>query len=432
MALFVIIFFIVAVCLNTYCLKKIDVKRLDFLDGILIGQLYYIAVAMVFFLAKGSAKIADLDITYHPYVDLETTAVIISGMILLSLLRIVVPRVRKSSADTSDPSTFQYVVILYISFSIVSFQMSGLGAGGHWQDNIRESLSGNPAFVYIKSASNVFRNVVFGALIYEHSRSKITTSHAIICGLLLSVFDLFLTFNRITAVYFLISLAFILRGTLARVVLAISAFIILPSASLLWPMFRGLATTQGYNYDSFQSAANIASSHDTANTIDETLNSVLESSNIIILDWIVKNIGTPSLPFLGGDMFVRGITVLVPRQLWPNRPSSFGVQIGETVARVPGLSLNSTIYGESFANFGWGWLVALPVFLLALHFLFRLLARGNRAMGAMSAFIGIAIWRFDSTFAIMSLLMLTVFSIMLWLKRDILRTLVRRAGRRSQ
>ena len=429
MTFFIVFFFLLGLLYNFFVLRNTDIKRLDFLDGILIGQIYYVIIAMTVFFVIGSANTVDLDLTYSPLSDIETTSVILIGMLIIPTLRMMIPRVSNLSPDTSDPNVFRDTLIIFIILSILSFQMSGLSQGGHWQENVKDSLNGNPAFVYVKSASNIIRTAIFGALLYHFKSGRISAWKTTGIGLFITLFDLLMTFNRITAVYYLITLAFVIRGATARLAFAIGSLIVLPSLSLLWPMFRGLATSDGYNLSSFQAAASIAGSHGTSTSIDESLNSVLESSNILVLDWIVKNFDTPSLTPLHGDMFIRGLTVLIPRQLWPSRPSSFGVQMGDTIAHVPGLSLNSTLYGESFANFGWGWVAALPVFLVSLHYLFRLLAGNNRSIGAMSAFIGIAIWRFDSAFAIMSLIMLSIISLILWVKRDLWRAVASSSGR---
>lgn len=399
MQFFIWLFFIAGVLLNLYTLSRIDVRRLDFIDGALIGHAYYIMIPLTFFLIMGQAVVEDLSLMYRPFVDLGTTTVLLEGMFLFPLLRLLLPRLRKGQ-DSTDPRLLRVMLIVFLVSTVASFLMIGLGGGGHWQESLGSALEGNPLVLLTKHASNVSRNAVFGLLLYAHLSGRLSARMTLGIGLVVSLLDLFMTFNRITAVYLLLVLLLMLhRRPVVMAAVGAVTLTLLSSVSVLWPMFRGLATSGGYSLDSVQSAAEAASANTrTTSPIDFALNGVFESSNISVLDWIVKNTGSPDFPFLHGEMFVRPLTVMLPSFIWPDRPQNFGLALGDRIAHINGLALNSTLYGEPYANFGLAWPLALGGFLAAAHLLYWAIDRRARGVGAMGAFCAIAIWRFDSAF----------------------------------
>ncbi|MET1755148.1 hypothetical protein ABVV53_06735 [Novosphingobium sp. RD2P27] len=397
---FIWIFFLAGAAINLVILARLDLSRLDFLDGILIGQGYYVMIPLFVFLVEGQSVLPELSLMYRPYDDLPTTALLILGMFLLPTIRMLFPRVRASSADTTDPRVFTTVILLFIVTGLVSFMLTGLAKGGHWQANLEGAFE-NPAFLPIKYASNVARNAVFAVLLYRVTTGRMTAQRAILFGAALAVLDLLTTFNRITAVYLLLTAMLLMKHRPLRMALVGGASLwALSTFSTMWPAFRGLATAQGYTLSSFAAAWETAQRAQSLRsmTTDAALNGVFESSNLVVLNWIVENYGTTTRPFLSYAMFARPITLLLPGGVWPDRPQNFGLTLGDGIANLPSLALNSTLYGESYANFGWFWPLGLGVFLLMWHAIFRSIAPNARGVQMIGAFAGIAMWRFDASF----------------------------------
>ncbi len=397
---FVWLFFLAGVGINLAVLARLDIARLDFLDGLLIGHAYYIVVPLVVFLVRGESQVPDLGLAFRPYENLGTTAVLLGGMYLFPILRILFARLPAGAPDHSDPRMVPGVIALFLVTSLASFALTGLASGGHWQDNVDGAFA-NPAFLPIKYAANVARNAVFAVLLYRVTTGAMRVRGALLAGAALAVFDLFTTFNRITAVYLLLMSLLLLKDRPWRMMLAgVGSLFLLPTFSTLWPIFRGLATAQGYTLQSFAlawEAARRAGQTD-AGSIDAGLNSVFESSNIVVLNWIVQNLGSTERPYLAFAMFARPVTLLLPGALWPGRPENFGLSLGEAIAHIPSLALNSTLYGESYANFGWFWPLGLSAFVLLWHGVYRLIAPQSRVVQMMGAFAAIAMWRFDASF----------------------------------
>ena len=405
--------------INAHWLAQLDLARLDFLDGILIGQAYYVIIPLGVFLGEGRTAVPDLALAYHPFADLGTTGMLIAGMFLFPALRTAFPRVRRDSPDTSNPRMVHAVALLFVVTALASFLMTGLTHGGHWQDNLDGAFA-NPLFLPIKYAANVARNAVFAGLLYCVATGRLSAPRALGLGLAFAVLDLLTTFNRITAVYLLILAMLLLKHRPWRMVLAGAASLwSLSTVSALWPVFRGLATQQGYSAGSFARAWEVARDAQAAGpgTLDAALNGVFESSNIVVLNWIVESYGTATRPFLAFAMFARPFTLLLPGSVWADRPQNFGLSLGGDIAHLPSLALNSTLYGESYANFGWFWPLGLSAFVLLWHGVYRFIAPGARVVQAMGAFAAIAMWRFDASFAGCAALLTGALVFGLWLVR---------------
>jgi hypothetical protein len=344
---------------------------------------------------------------------------LIFGMFLFAALRVIFARVPTNRRDTSDPRMIGTVILLFAVTSMVSFALTGLAHGGHWQENL-DGAFGNPLFLPVKYAANVARNAVFAALLYCVTTKRLSVSWAVLAGVAFVVADLMTTFNRITAVYLLIMVMLLLKRRPWRMAAVGAASLwILSAFSALWPVFRGLATAQGYSASSFAQAWNTAraTQGNTSGSLDAALNGVFESSNIVVLNWIVEHYGTAERPFLGLAIFARPVTLLLPGSVWPGRPQNFGLTLGDGIAELPSLALNSTLYGESYANFGWFWPLGLSAFVLLWHAAYRLIAPNARVVQMMGAFAAIAMWRFDASFIGCATLLTAALVAGLWLLR---------------
>jgi hypothetical protein len=394
------LFFLVGTAINIAWLARLDLARIDFLDGVLIGQAYYVIIPLFAFLVRGQAEMADVMLVYRPYQDLATTGMLITGLFLFPTLRVLFPPVPRVRPDRSDARMVPAILILFALTGLLAFVLSGLGGGGHWQGNL-ESAFENPAFLPIKYAANVARNAVFAVLLYWGTRGQGKASRAIAIGVAVALIDVFTTFNRVAAVYLVIMALLLAKHRPWRMLLGGGLSLWgLSLLSTLWPAFRGLATLGGYSPQAMAQAwAAARRAQEVAPVkLDDTLNAVFESSNIVVLNWIVEHYGTLERPLLTFAMFARPVTLLLPGSVWSGRPQNFGLSLGDGIAGLPSLALNSTLYGESYANFGPLWPLGLSAFVLLWHGVYRLIAPNAQVVQAMGAFAAIAMWRFDASF----------------------------------
>lgn len=403
------ILYISAAAIAVYSITQININRPTFIDGLSIGLFYYIIAPMLFIMLDGTISPQFILTTpYRPYENVETTLVILSGSIVISIFHILVSKRRMpaSEAETAyswQPALLPLTLSLFFATTIATFFMSGLHQGGHWASNATVQLETNGAFLIIKHLSNFARTAIFGVLLLEISNRRTRTTNAILIGSVVVFADLFLTFNRITAVYFLVMLFMIYRSRPILISIASAmAILSLSTLSNMWPMFRGLATTSGYTVDGMISAANTAVRYMSRNSsLSDATNGVFESINIVTLNHIVNNVGE-TFPYQYGAIFLRPITFFLPTMVWPDRPLGFALLLGESINHVKGAALNSTLFGEPFANFGFFW----PIFFLPLlwvyDYAFRRLADRWPPAGFIAMFCAVAMWRFDSVFGTIS------------------------------
>ena len=406
MGLLIWIFYLGAAALAFFATSRVDFRRLTFMDGILFGCDYYIIVPMFLTLCHGEL---DPDFvlanSYRPYEDLATTWVIISGIMMVAVLQMMTAT-RTQTADETDPRILKTVGGLFVIATIYNFLSSGILSGGHWYNATSDALSNDPTFLLTKHIANFMRTAVFGVLVYMREKRAIRTRTALGIGVFVVLMDMVMTFNRVTAVYFII-MAIIMLRRYRRLLLIACTFGLFGIAQIsnAWPMFRGLVGVYGYNVTGVIEAASTAlERNDRDVPLVNSMNGVFESINLVTLNFVVQHSGK-DMPLLKGDMFLRPLTFYLPKIVWPNRPSSFNVMLGIAINNDGDLALNSTMFGEPYANFGKLWFVALAALLCVYHFAFRAIGQSSRAIGYIACFTAFAMWRFDTVFGVISLAM---------------------------
>jgi len=156
-----------------------------------------------------------------------------------------------------------------------------------------------------------------------------------------------------------------------------------------------------------------------ATSIDRKLNSLFEASNLIILNYIVKNVGVTFDPYWGYTAIIRPLTTFLPSSFWAGKPKVFGTYMGMEINSYKGLALNSTLFGEAIANFPYVWPVYLIAFLILMDRLYLVGSRYVPGLYAMSFFIAFALWRFDANFASIGLYTAVFISIPLVMRKTL-------------
>lgn len=408
MGFLIIALYLLLICINYKALRAVDVSNLRLSDGLLVGMTFYITIPMGVILAYGYVYapgiMAD---AYYPYDDHFTTLNIFLGCFLLCVyallirkLTIVGVRTHGSSigADTLDIG--KLIVFLYFSLSIYSFLSSGmLSADSHWHSSVAEAMSGSSSLIILKNFSLAYRTMIFGIFLYWGVTARYKVGAVLSLALFVSLFDMLVTYNRITLVYFAVLMLVLWRRYIYFLVAGI--LISLPVVSWLselWAAFR--ATNQGFSIESFSKA--LSESINYVSIGDDfvvRMNSIFESSNIVVLHYLVENVGE-SFPVLWGETYiVRPLTTFIPSSIWSDKPRVFGTYLGEYINSHNTLALNSTFYGEAIGNFYWLWPVAMIVFVLIFDSIFIYLKKWFVFSGFMGFFVGVAIWRFDMNFA---------------------------------
>lgn len=436
---FVVLIYLIDAGLNVLALRRIDLRRLQFIDGVLIGLTYYVTIPFAVILLSGRIGAQFLNIeAYYPYQDSATTAAILIGSIALSLLKLLMAspagrrlkaggalaaRGRRAKHGRGRPapsgtahSSIQYLktvtwilLVLYFTTTVTIFFKSGVAAGDHWYHATSELMAESPVFLLIKYVSNFARTAAFAALGLLAILVPRYWPRIVATGCLLALADLFMTFNRITVVYFLLMLVIIFWRRIYLVLAFVFATLFSSIyISSLWPEFRGQVSNFGYSVTGMSHAlARTIEVNSVARPFVEEMNGVFESLNFTVLNWIIQHRDQLDVSF--GSYFVRPLGAFIPRAIWPSRPESFASTVGHQLSNSE-LAVNSFLFGEPFANNVLFWPAMLILVVLIYDWCFRKMSNYNPVWGAIGAFIAFAWWRFDSSFAAVCL----VFSFMLF------------------
>lgn len=415
MKILIVFVYIVLVFITLLLLKRTQDNKTGFSAGILYGLLYFISIPLGIYLFFGEIYSAGISAEpFNIYNDTSTTFNIFTGWIVAILALLIssslkqertLPDSRILMAKTA--TTLKISVALYVVLSVYSVSVSGLWEGGHWHKTVGEMLSTKTSFVIIKNFSTALRVMIFGFIWASYKCNFFTRRKALLFASLLAVFDIALTMNRITFV-FLIILIFVLFPN-RRFITATIGCILLPFAatfSLVWPMFRGLAFSEHATLSSVSRAWNTSYNYQLMNSaggIDEFLNSVFESSNLVVLNFVVKNAGGDVPYYWGSTFLLRPLLTFVPKTLYPNKPNSFGVDLGYIINGIDGLALNSTLFAEPIANFSVLWPAFLLGYILIMDRLYLFFSKKLPGLRYVGFFVAVSIWRFDSSFAVVCL-----------------------------
>jgi hypothetical protein len=414
-------------------IRSVDVRRLRFEDGLVFGLTFYIVVPAVFLMFVGEIKNYELNtVPYRPFEDVDTSANIFLGwMCILTFhgLRRALFAPPSRTSDDFRPADLFLFCMLYASMTLITFILSGRAEGGHWQQKLGVGFSNSTVLILIGNFSNVYRTAVFGILFFAYVRGTLRPGAIVILGGCIVAFDFALTFNRITAVYYTIMLMLMYRK---QFILFCAGLLVaaplLGYFSTVWSIFRAYALRTGYNLDGLINALEIASmtAPSGEQQLDKLLNSLFESSNLLVYNYIVQHIGG-SFPVLWGQTFIgRSLTFLVPSTVWPDKPGVFGNLLGQYIEGEPTLSLNSTLFGEALANFYYFWPFALIAMLLIVSEIYRRFTRISPFAGYFGCFVAIALWRFDMAFAFVAMVAFLSFEVMRRLMHIILLPLLAR------
>lgn len=396
-------------------LKSVNFKALEFIDGALIGAGYYIMIPLGIIIIEGGLSVPTMRAPpFVPDEDIMTTLNIFVGICTVIGVHWLVKRSKAPDDDrvAFSMSSFYIMAAAYLALSIAMFVISGKQAGGHWQKNLETAFGQSTSAILIGNFANAYRTAIFGALLFLFERGHIDKLKFIAFGFLIVVADLAISFNRITAAYFAISCFIAFRryffALVGGVVVASPAIGYLTS---FWAVFRAMALMDGMTLTSAMKAFDVTSRYmgSVENDIDNVLNGTFEAGNLLVLNYIVNSVPERFSPLWGSTFVVRPLTVFLPSTIWADKPGVFGLLMGKQIQGLNGLALNSTLFGEAYANFYFAWPLALGCALFLVNLLYRQIARFSPVYGYCGCMIAIATWRFDMSFPVIAFVSLVVF-----------------------
>jgi len=412
------ILFFTLLSLTFLTLSQQRIRDYGLIEGSIIGFLYFMAIPIGISMLAGPLRDPHFRApAYDALTDINTTSNIFIGWFSLICTHFVTCKMAGArshiSTSFSDPRRdISILLLVTAAMTLFVFFLSGKQHGGHWMELKGAAFRANTSFILVANFANALRAMLFGGIIYAYHRGTIHQRQAIIIGLTYAIFDLIVSFNRITLSYFAIMACLIYwrRMPLIALVGTIAAPVI-TYLSNFWGTFRAIVLQNGLSTSNVLNAAKISSLATNAQeeTTSRTLNAFFESSNIQVLHYIIDNYPANFSILYGETFVVRTIGILIPSTIWANKPTSFGVRLGEQIMDIRGLALNSTLFGEAYANFYFLWVPALMLYLVIISALFRYIARINPMAGPMSIFVGFALWRFDPSFGAICIVTALIF-----------------------
>ena len=182
--------------------------------------------------------------------------------------------------------------------------------------------------------------------------------------------DLYLTGNRIFTLQILV-ISFVALLVTKRYKI-VTAFLLLSpiigEAMKLFRWVRGyLHETGGFNINtlisSLQYGYSEASQYISSSSLIDGIQGITESVNFNTLVFIVRDFGD-KFDYLYGISYLKSFFFFVPRSIWPDKPNSLPVIIGDIYCPNCGVAFITTALGEAYANFGFISLIIIPLVII--------------------------------------------------------------------
>lgn len=183
--------------------------------------------------------------------------------------------------------------------------------------------------------------------------------------------------------------------------------------AVAWPVVRGLIWTDKLSMDHIEYVIETAFSGDKGpvqnNSFSDPVMVLTEGTNLFVLNDIFIKYPQKYDFIVGETMIVRPLGVFLPKKLWKDKPETLGLIIGKrAVPDTDEIAINTSIIGESWANFGWLGNIVVIVLISGLQYVPRL-GVSKRLMNCILFFTSLAVWRFDFTFFVISVVTLYIY-----------------------
>jgi hypothetical protein len=232
------------------------------------------------------------------------------------------------------------------------------------------------------------------AVLFTHSQARKGVVNWRFTLLLIGIFLFHIAFQgeRIYLALYLVSL--LGSCLLYRRMKTIAALLILTPALALvfsaWAYFRNAPTEIATNMPTYVDA-------DMGNRAVTVLMDAIDGSDTVFLFHIINDFGS-KYRFLYGASYARALFFMVPRSLYPNKPTGFAIQLAEIYEPGETTSFAATQLGELYANFGPVSILLLPLLTVGILFFSEWLTRriSKHALTAAVVFL-LLIWSARST-----------------------------------
>ena len=401
-------------------------NNLNLFDGMFFGGCIFVVVPIILTFFIGPISIPDFDInySYNWSKDIETTLYALISVLCFGVVSLSKQGTRTVFLSKRIPQYCKnYLLLSFILYSvseIIFFIASGKSEGNaHWYNTNAATFQKNSLYVLLAQFHNVGRVIIPAIFIYLEIKSpfkQIFRLHFAFSAILILI-ELGLSGNRIVMMFILVSflLPFILQKRVKSIGYLILFAIPLVAIAQIWPQFRGLIWTEKISFERIGQV--LTTSVETASQSNFTGNNnpllvATEGSNLVVLNYTLHKYQRTSDFLFGETIIVKSLGTFIPKSVWKNKPEGVGSRIGEEISDYNGLVLNTTIIGEAWANFG---VLGIPIILMLLYLIdlpFSQL-QFRTFFSTIMFMAGIASWRFDFSFLVVSIIIITLIHLLL-------------------
>lgn len=332
-------------------------RSLDMATGLVVGNIFFALVPMVMTNMIGEIVAEGLPIRpfSHASLSLGFYVFLFSVALILAdewsrLIQVNWGRSATTFRPQPDPtfSEFRIAFVLATISLVIVFFNSGKLSGAHWAAHPETGFIGAVTSVLALS----LRAYLFAIAIKTLRQRRAQT---MLIMIVFAVLDIILTGNRISALYLvfavLFSRAFSYQAILLGAVPGLPAGFLL---AVLYPAFRGVVWNTFGGFSGFLVAFEYVWRNGLPTAFYlSNIYTMFEAANVVIFQYIFETFGRHHAFLDGQTVIVKPLTFFIPREIFPDKPLGLGTRLGTDIFGFDGLSLNSLLMGEFYANFGW-------------------------------------------------------------------------------
>jgi hypothetical protein len=379
-----------AVLLWTYwcALKRVRDERtpLTPIMGWLVGLGYFVMAPLTILIVHGGYRIPDVYEANELYasVDLSNSKYVIPMLVIglalflaFQAILVLKPKkdlTRRASYPSLNKGKLKRIVFLTFGFAMVDYVFSVWRAGGlesflisHWYLRQVESFASFGDLFVLYTQFSLANQVVFTAVAALYTarqlqRHELEWRFSGFLGFAL-ILQMVMSGNRIFIALY--GLSFLTACWLYRRKKLIYALLLLSPAVLL--LFSAWAYVR-HDLSAITDSVPSYIEREMDGRVMATLMDATEGSSVMQLLHMINDFGD-KFSFFYGATYSKAVTFMVPRQLYPNKPENFPVQIAQLYEPGGVTSLSTTQLGELYANFGVFTILMLPTFTISILFL---------------------------------------------------------------
>lgn len=389
--------YLLLAAMSFYCLAQAwQSRRFSVHDGFVLGGLYFFLMPVLLTAVMGPIEAEGLPVA--AFTGRRLDIAIFAALCTLPMLAYaMLPALDEIRPHMGMGKLKFYFWLSMLTIGVV-FILSGKSEGRHWADS---ATTDSPIANVMSVVLLVMRTYMFavGALVMRQNRQ------ALAYLLIYTLVDIFLTGNRISALYLAVTV--LLSGAFSIRKLMLPALLLSGPAVLflsLYPAFRGVLWSEFGGFSGvWQAALYVTSTYDFSSLSDKFIWYFFEAANTNVFQYLFDTYGHARDLLDGDTVLVKPLSLFIPRELWPDKPEGLGIRLGPEIAGVQGLSLNSLLLGEFWVNFGWFAPLAVVSVMLLVYALYRwgpLLRRSDIAR--FGFLLGFASWRHEFNYFVFS------------------------------